>query len=250
MLSRLDRKRATLYPTLMYSRLAHHEGNGLVRQILFFFGASVGLVILFLLVILPAFIKFLAFRNFSSKITYTTDSVLPPHPFLNQPFDATNSATITLTGSSQGGQKIVLLQNGAPGAETTASENGSFSFASVTLEAGQNTFTTVAQNEKGDRSNPSNAVIIAFVKDAPKLTIDTPANDTTISQRKQNPVTVKGKSEAGNKIYINDRLIFVGSDGSFTGQVQLVEGDNTISVKAINAAAIETIQEILVRFSP
>ncbi len=234
----------------MYSRLAHHEENHLVRQILMLFGASIGLIVLFLLVILPAFIKFLAFRNFSSKITYSQDSVITSKPFLTQPFEATNSATLKLTGSAQAGQKIVLLQNGSPGPETKAADDGSFAFTGVTLESGQNTFTTVAQNDNGDRSNPSNAVVISFVKDAPKLTVDTPTNDSTISQRKQNPITVKGKADVGDKVYIADRLIFVSADGSFTSQVQLNEGDNTITVKAVNAAAVETSLDILVHFSP
>lgn len=234
----------------MYSRLAHHEGSTLVKQIFFFFGVSIGLVVLFLLVILPAFIKFLAFRNFSSKISYTSENVITGKPFLTQPFDATNSATLKLTGSAQSGLKVILLQNGSPGPETTATSDGSFTFSNVTLEAGQNTFTAVAQTDKGDRSNPSNAVVISLVKDAPKLTIDTPANDLTVTQRKQNPITVKGKTEPGDRVFINDRLVFVTSDGSFTGQVQLSEGDNTITVKSLNAASTETSQDIVVHFSP
>ena len=97
---------------------------------------------------------------------------------------------------------------------------------------------------------PSNTVTVAFVKDAPKLEITSPEGETTISQRKQNPVTVKGKTDPGDKVYINDRLSFVSADGSFSGQVQLSEGDNTIVVRALNAAAVETTMEVLVHYTP
>lgn len=234
----------------MYSRLANHDRRTLLRQTIFFSAGSVALVIAFLFVILPAFIKFLAFRNLSSKIAVTDDAVLATRPSLSSPYEATSSSSITLTGRSQGDRKIILLQNGVPGPETSANDEGDFSFENVSLESGSNTFTAVSENEKGERGNPSSPVNISYVKDAPKLEISEPANDATISQRKQNPVVIKGKTDPGNRIYINEKLQFVSSDGSFSGQFQLTEGDNTITVKAVNPASIETIQELSVRFQP
>lgn len=234
----------------MYSRLLKHDRSSLIKQTVFFFGLSIALSLAFLFVILPLFIKFLAFRNLSSKITYTEENTLSMRPYLSAPYDATSSAQISLSGTAQSGQKIILLQNGASGADTTANDQGSFSFDSVSLEAGQNTFSAVSENAEGERSNPSNVVTISYVKDAPKLEVSEPANDSTVTQRKQNPVRVRGKTDPGNKVYISDRLQFVSGDGSFTGQVQLSEGENTITVKAVNPAQIETIQEIKVKFSP
>lgn len=234
----------------MYSRIGHHENRTLIRQIILALGGSVILVVLFLVAILPAFIKFLAYRNFSSKIAATPESVLPTRPFLSAAFEATSSATLELTGTAQKGQKIMLLQNGAPGPETSAKDDGSYTFSGVTLEAGQNSFSSVAIANSGERSNPSNTITVSFVKDAPKLEISSPEGETTISQRKQNPISVKGKTDPGDKVYINDRLTFVSADGSFSGQVQLTEGDNTIVVRALNAASVETTNEIVVHYTP
>jgi hypothetical protein len=234
----------------MYSRLEHHDKQVILKQTAMFLGGTVLLSAAFLFLILPAFIRFLAFRTLGSKIVVEETDTLPSRPFLSSPFDATSSAQITLTGSAQAKQKIILLIGGVPGPETTAGDNGSFSFSQVGLESGGNTFVAVSENDKGTRSNPSNTVTISYVKDAPKLEISTPATDTTITQRKQNPATVAGKTDSGNKVYINDRLQFVGSDGSFSGKVQLSDGDNTIVVKAVNPAQVETTQEISVHFQP
>ncbi|MEP7167521.1 MAG: hypothetical protein ABI758_06100 [Candidatus Woesebacteria bacterium] len=234
----------------MYSRLQHHDRTSLIQQSLFFFGISLAIGLGFLFVLLPAFIKFLAFRNISSKITVQEEQVLPSHPTLSQPFEATNSAIIKLSGSASGKQKIILLQNGVPGPDTVAADGGDFTFSEVHLDLGDNTFTAVSENDKGERSNPSNTVRVAYVKDAPKLEIGQPTNDATVTQQKQNPITIKGKTEPGNRIYINDKLQFVSSDGSFSGQFQLVNGDNTIAIKAVNAASVETTSELVVHYQP
>lgn len=234
----------------MSSRLEHHERTVLVRQTLFFVSASIALIIAFLFLILPIFIRFLAQRNLSSKLAAVDTEVPPQRPFLDQPYSATSSATIAITGSGTSNMKVILLQNGAPGPETTIKDTGEFEFPDITLDAGENTFTAVTENEKQLRSNPSNEVIISYVKDAPKLEVTEPKDGAQITQRKQNPVTVKGTTSPGNRIYVNDQMLFVAGDGSFTGSVQLSEGENTITVRAINDAQIESKTELKVRYIP
>lgn len=233
----------------MYSRLEHNTRRRLLLQSFGALGLTVLISALFLVVVLPGFIRILGSRA-KSLATETRETTVLPRPFLAQPFDATSSASIALTGTAQAGEKIILLQNGAPGPEATADDAGSFRFDTVTLEAGSNTFAAVSENSAGERSNPSNQVRIAYLKDAPKLEILEPENGKEITQRKQNPITVKGKTDSGNRIYINDKMQFVAADGSFSSLVQLSEGENPIIIRAVNSAAIETISELSVRFSP
>lgn len=233
-----------------HSRLQSHEQKILLRQIVIFFGSGVGLIVAFLFLILPGFIRVMALRNLGYKEATNENTILPARPTLEQPFDATSSATLSLSGSAQPNAKVILLQNGVPGPETRSDDSGTFTFETVTLESGDNTFTAVVENEQNVRSNPSGEMHISFVKDAPKLEIETPTENQEFTKRRDNPIPIKGKTDAGNKVTINDRVLFVSNDGSFSGAVQLSEGDNTIVIKAINAALIETIEERHVRFVP
>ncbi len=235
---------------MAHSRLEHHERSVLLKQTLIFTGSGVGLIIAFLFLILPAFIRVMALRNLGSKIVIEDTAILPARPFLAEPFSATSSASIDLTGNAQAGFKVILLHNGVAGLETTASENGSFTFSDVSLTDGENVFTAVAENDKEERSNPSSEVHISLVKDAPKLEVTQPADGSEITKRKDNPVTVKGTTDKGNKVYMNDRMLFVANDGSFSGAVQLSEGENTIVVKAVNPAGIESVSELKLSYRP
>lgn len=233
----------------MPSRLESHDRKRYLRQIILLNLASAGLIIGFLFVVLPAFIKVLALRNLGTGGNDTQSTVLPARPTLSQPFDATSSADIKLSGNAVASSKVILLQNGAPSEETTSSEDGSFSF-DVSLESGDNLFAAVVENTEKVRSNPSTSFTIRFVKDAPKLEVSEPADGTTITQQRANPVTIKGKTDPGNKIFINDGVQFVSNDGSFSGRVQLANGENTVVIKAVNTAQIETVKELKLTFSP
>ncbi len=234
----------------MHSRLEHHERSLLLRQIGIYLGSTVALGLLFLFVILPGFIRILAFRNLGSKPEEQQSAFLPQRPFLEQPFTATSSATVSLKGTAQADSKVILLKNGVADSDTKASGDGNFTFENISLDSGNNTFAAVVEDDSEKRSNPSASVQIAYVKDGPKLEISEPANETTITQQKQNPIRIKGKTDPGSRVFINDKLQFIAQDGSFNGQFQLSQGDNTVTVKAINAAQVETVQELLLRFSP
>lgn len=232
------------------SRLVNHEKQFLMKQSFFFIALALGLGIAFMFLVLPFYIKILASRNLSSKLAVSDLSVPPSRPLLEQSYVATYSATIDLKGSAQAGMKVFLLQNGAPVENTQTEEDGSFIFGSVSMQDGENVFTAVAENEKEERSNPSSEVKITFSKDAPKLEISEPAENATITQRKQNPLTIKGLTTAGSRVFVNEQMLFVNNDGNFSGSVQLVDGENKIAVKAINATGLETIKELMIRFLP
>jgi len=64
------------------------------------------------------------------------------------------------------------------------------------------------------------------------LKITTPANNATLS----NPsVTVKGITSPGAEVSVNEQDVTAGADGSFAATLTLDEGDNYVSVVAIDA---------------
>lgn len=235
---------------MLSSRLAATHQKRLMKQTFMFTSGGILVIIAFAVIGIPLFSKILAVTNKPISTATATPPPIITSPILTSPFTATNSATITLTGKAQTGLTVLLGQNGSIEKKTNPKDDGSYEFQDVSLQSGENMFQAYAEDSQGNRSDGSSQITVTYQTDAPKLDISEPANNSTITQRKQSVVSVKGKTEGGNKIYINDQFIFVSTDGSFSGSVQLQDGDNTIKVRAVNTAGNETASEILVHYLP
>ncbi|MDX9913358.1 MAG: helix-turn-helix domain-containing protein [Candidatus Moranbacteria bacterium] len=77
----------------------------------------------------------------------------------------------------------------------------------------------------------------------PELIIMNPAADSIINDTK---VLVKGKTDIGNDLFINNQLVLVDDDGVFSENVVLREGKNVIIVKSVNQFNKEVVQSISV----
>lgn len=231
------------------SRLESLEKTRLLKQTGLFFGGGIGVILVFVFIVLPIFSKILAAANKQSMLPVSTPSTVLLTPTLSVPYNATNSASLTVSGTAQAGMSVLLGQNGSIDKKTTASADGSFSF-DVTLNSGDNMFQAYIEDANGNRSDGSQATTVTYNTDAPKLEITSPQDGSTVSQRKQQVVTVTGTTDPQNKVYLNEQFLFVRSDGSFTGQFQLQPGGNAIHVKAVNVAGNETTKDINVTYSP
>lgn len=77
----------------------------------------------------------------------------------------------------------------------------------------------------------------------PELLIMNPAADSVINDTK---VLVKGKTDVGNDLFINNQQVLVDDDGIFSENIILREGKNVIMVKSINQFNKEVIESISV----
>lgn len=77
----------------------------------------------------------------------------------------------------------------------------------------------------------------------PELIIMNPATDSIINDTK---VLVKGKTDIGNDLFINNQLVLVDDEGVFSENVVLREGKNVIIVKSVNQFNKEVVQSISV----
>lgn len=77
----------------------------------------------------------------------------------------------------------------------------------------------------------------------PALIILNPAADSIINDTK---VLVKGKTDVGNDLFINNQPVLVDDSGVFSENVVLREGKNVISVKSVNQFNKEIIESISV----
>ena len=83
----------------------------------------------------------------------------------------------------------------------------------------------------------------------PKLQISEPAKESTVENEK---ITIKGKTEKGIIIQINDISTDVDDEGNFEKEITLTEGRNLVTIKAQknNNNILETVETLNITYIP
>ena len=237
---------------MTYSRLRKFEEKRQERKIV---GALAGIVAIFLFLVFFGLKILTAFsllvdniRGNSKKTTNTTQEQLILPAELDPIPTATNSATILITGKGTAGLTAILNINELDTKETKVTEDGSFKFTNVPLSDGSNSFSVKLTDDKNNVSTSSEVLTITYKKSKPTLDVTTPSDGARISGE-QNTMTVSGKTEDTNTVTINGRLVVMKSDGSFTYDYPLGEGDTTLQIVAKDPAGNETKVERKVSYS-
>lgn len=168
-------------------------------------------------------------------------------PVLNETFSATNSAAISVDGIADEGDSLVLYVNDEKKEEIDRPSNKKFTFPDVHLDKGENTIKVKAVIDK-NKSNFSNELQVAFILDAPSLSIDDPADGKTFS-KDFNTAVVTGKTDPKVKVTVNGFWAIVDSDGKYQYTLPLQNGENQIKVVATDEAGNKTEKEIKVTYS-
>ena len=121
-----------------------------------------------------------------------------------------------------------------------SNDNGTFSQV-VSLSTGDNTITIKATDMAG---NVGQATVVVTYDNSVTLTITTPAKPKKTVTK--DTVTITGTSEAGASIFINDVEIPVSADGSFTYDLVVADGKNTVVIKAVDAAGNEDTETLTI----
>ncbi|HCC84723.1 MAG TPA: hypothetical protein DEP87_03505 [Candidatus Pacebacteria bacterium] len=230
------------------SRLVKHEEKVLIQQTILYIGAGLVTLVLFVTVIMPAAIKmFFKILDGNSKIDLAADKIPPQVPVLAVPFQATNSATIQISGFGEAESKVGLVVNNEAVATLEVADDGSFN-QELTLEPGINSLVAYGIDRAGNESSPS--LTYSIFMDAEPLMIDIsePSNPAEVVGRKNQSLLIKGETKPETKIYLNDRLSFVKADGSFEIPFLLSEGENSIKVRGLDQAGNTTELELKVTF--
>lgn len=159
--------------------------------------------------------------------------VLPP--VLDPPPEATNTATIPLTGKGQPDLTLQIFINNELFTTIPVPSTGIFSVPDVPLDSGANTISAKLTDTKGNTSDPSNVVSVSYVNKPPKLIISSPDDNATITGDPAS-VTVSGMTDDNVSVTINGHTIVVASDDSFSYTYPLNEGDNTLTIVASDGA--------------
>lgn len=228
-----------------YSRLVQQEKTKAVRQSVFLIILSIGILIAFLLFGLPLF--FGVFLKLFGGGMSSQDNQFPPQvPVLSAPVSATSSARLPLSGYTEAQAEVTIIINGEQIETITANDTGEFE-TTVELKKGDNKIASFAK--RGDKeSELSRQYIVLLDTEKPKLEIAEPQENQEFQSRANQNVSIKGKTDTDAKVMVNGRTVYPADDGTFSTTVQLTEGENVLTLIAVDKANNETKIERKVKF--
>lgn len=168
-------------------------------------------------------------------------------PQFDIPYKATNSSSLTFSGTAISDSTVELFINNKLVDDTKTAE-GEFSFKKVKLNDGKNEIKTRVVKGK-EKSSFSDKFVLSFRESEPKLEISTPSNGDSFSGG-QNILKVRGKTEAYAKVTINGAWAIMDDEGNFTYNYQMQGGENTLSVTTRDDAGQKNEQEVKFTYSP
>jgi large repetitive protein len=234
------------------SRLADLENRRLFKQTALIILSVVIFVSALIFLGIPALIKLAIFlgdiRSTSAPVEQS-DTIPPATPQIVTLPVATSSAELDISGYTEAGAAVSLYQNGAHLVDSLASDQGDFVFPMVTLNPGLNRFYAVAKDAAGNESPPSSTQTIVYDSKAPNLVIDNPKDGQQFNGASAQMITVSGTTDPDVSVKLNDRLLVVNLDGTFTSKYPLQDGSNPLHFVATDAAGNTTNLDLTVSFS-
>ena len=137
---------------MLYRRLRHFEERKQKKRL---FMSLVGILGIFALLLIFGLKLLVSFSLFIDKIrgnspqTQTQTSILLP-PTLDPLPNATNSATLTISGTGQAGLTLILYKNENEVKQLPIPSTGTFSISTLSFDEGENTMSAKVKNDKGE----------------------------------------------------------------------------------------------------
>jgi len=174
------------------------------------------------------------------------DTIPPIAPQFAAVPEATNTATINISGSSEPQSKVKIYVNDELLTTTQANTKGEFFVEKVPLQKGENILTALAVDEAGNQSEISEEVKVTYDNVPPELEITQPEGNKTVYEPK---IEIKGKTESEEiKVTINGHLALVEKDGHFNYLYELAGGENKIEIVAEDLAGNKTKKELIINY--
>jgi competence protein ComGC len=234
-----------------YSRLASVEQKRNIKSAYFYILLSIIAVVLLVFLGIPTLVKFAGFVGTigkSDKPVDISDTTPPAPPQFEDIPEFTNDENLEITGRSENGATIIIHTNGDT-SEVVANSDGEFNFV-FNLDKGENTINAKAKDTVGNVSTQTKTYAIYFDNTEPELEVSSPADGTSFYGSGQRQIQVKGTVDEKVNLTINERVVTVKDDGSFSYSTTLNEGTNTFEVKAIDPSSNESSSTFSINFSP
>lgn len=176
------------------------------------------------------------------------DTAISP-PVLNIPYEATNSASIKINGYSSALTKVEIYLDDDLKTTVNTQSDGSFQSDEIDLALGTNNISSRTVDEKGNKSLPSKNIKIIYSNEKPMLKLNEPQDGQEIKGGDKK-IRVSGTTDPENSVSINGSTTIVNSEGAFSQEISINEGDNIITVVAVNKVGNTTTAERKVKYTP
>jgi len=231
------------------SRLSRYAEKQNKRQFLLF-GLGTIIVIFLLLqfggTIINAFGNIiLGIRGEDFQVGQNSDieEVLFPPNLANLP-NATPSGEIDISGlANYKDGKVILYVNGRK-EDTLTIDEEEFTFKRVRLQDGENIL-KVRYEKDNRQSDFSQEYKVIRSSEKPSIKIAQPANNSTFTKADKKIIII-GNTEPNNTVRINGFRAVVDSEGKFSYLYELKDGENKITVEAVNEAGLLSSEEITI----
>ena len=102
-------------------------------------------------------------------------------------------------------------------------------------------------DETGNQSN-SRTVLIIRDTQTPSLSFEDLADGKQITLRENQTLQIRGETEPDSQLTLNDRSVYVSSDGTFSASYYLQEGNNTLRFVVTDKAGNRTERTVTINF--
>ncbi len=240
------------YRSSIKPRSLRHSESKAKKRLLFNLGIIIVLIYVFFNWGLPFIIGSLSFLNKPKSAVVTEDTkideaIAPPVLFI--PFEATNSASIPISGYSTKLSKIEVYIDEELKAQTTTDAEGKFTTNPVQLNIGSNNIYALTINDSDKKSLPSKNIKVYYSNEKPTLEVTEPGDGAEIKGGDKK-VKVAGKTDPNNSITVNGATVIVNSEGNFQTQININDGDNLIAIVASTNFGTTNQTERRVKYTP
>lgn len=235
----------------MQSRLNRTSEKKTKRQLILYTVGIFALLFVLFKFGIPALTNlslFLSSKNNSSTDNAMQSTTLVSAPVLSQPFTATNSATIMVSGTAGAKQTIQLFVNSSLVDTKPTKDDGSFSFTGVALSQQQNAIQVKAKTADNKTSDYSDTWNIGYLQKPPSLSVDSP-HDGDSFDSSHPTAQVRGKTDPDVRVTVNGFWAIVDNNGNYSYNLSLQNGDNHIEVVATDNAGNTTKNDFTVHHS-
>ena len=233
------------------SRLARSEERKNIKRAALFGTLTVGIIIAFIFLGLPAVAKFAGFLSNLKKgntPVEISDTTPPAPPIFERFAEHTKEQQLKISGKTEPGAIITLFLN-TNDEEIIANNDGEFNYT-FKLRKGENTISAKTKDSAGNESQESKVYEVVFDNESPDLEVTSPEEGKEYYGSKERQITIEGLTEDGVSLTINDRIVAVDEDRTFTFLTTLNEGKNNFNIKATDKAENQTEMDFSVSFTP
>lgn len=233
----------------MLTRRQKVQEKRMAKSAIFFIISSIALLVLLLIVGVPALARLTTYIGSTRQSqTPVDDKTAPVPPLIDELPRYTKENKITITGRAEANTTLKVYLDDNKIKESAVGETSIY-FIEIALPQKRNTIWVTTEDRSKNESARSRSVIINYISEPPILEINKPGDKQNFYGDEKN-IPIEGKTDNGDvAIKVNDRIVIVSSDGSFSQKIGLSEGENTITVTATDLAGNTTEKKITVTYS-